>query len=221
MAKTLNTFKVLTRPFLCRGAGNKREWCFSGGKGTEDGRVPKFWVPKIWHRKWRARKYSWNPERCRRFRKGVQMVQTVRLKIRLTRCGEKRQKVLSEVRRGDCAGPRANIIIGDCCRLNKGKFSPTARETWGERQKNERAKKLIARARTDTSLDERSRKTQDRSWRAGQWVESAEVARGATEVEATWTSTCPWEQYQACNTKQDVTPFPQWQSRLRECRPLA
>lgn len=39
------------------------------------------------------------------------------------------QKVLPEARRDDCAGLRANIIIGDCCRLNKGKFSPTARET--------------------------------------------------------------------------------------------
>lgn len=76
------------------------------------------------------------------------------------------QKVLPEAWRGDCAGLGTNIIIGDCCSLNKGKFSPTARETWGERRKNERAKKLIARARTDTPLDERSKKTQGRSWRA-------------------------------------------------------
>lgn len=68
--------------------------------------------------------------------------------------------------KGQLCRLRANIITGDCYRLNKGKFSPTARETWGERLKNERAKKLIARATSDTSLDVSSRKTQGRSWKA-------------------------------------------------------
>lgn len=85
---------------------------------------------------------------------------------RAGRCGaEGKDRKYRQRREGRLCRLRANIITGDCCRPNKGKFSPTARKTWGERLKNERAKKWIARVRTDTSLGESSRKTQGRSWR--------------------------------------------------------
>lgn len=91
--------------------------------------------------------------------------QTVRLKESRPVGAEGKDRKYGQRREGRLCRLRANIIIGDCCRPNKGKLSPTARKSWGERLKNERAKKWIARVRTDTSLGESSRKTQGRSWR--------------------------------------------------------
>lgn len=56
--------------------------------------------------------------------------QTVRLKERAGRCGaEGKDRKYRQRREGRLCRLRANIIIGDCCRPNKGKFSPTARKT--------------------------------------------------------------------------------------------